>query len=195
MGRRASRCSGPGSRATATSRSSAALCRASSSSCSIATRIGPRRWSARPAGRPGIGSARAVGAAREATLDADVVVSAASFAPADQRQTLTDDWLTPDALVVAVDYATYVAASVARSATLFVVDHREQFLANRDAGNFDGYPDPGATIGEAVLGGTGRPAAGRILVTHLGVGLADLVFGDAIVRRAVAAGLGTLLPR
>lgn len=146
-------------------------------------------------GTPGLGSARAVGAAREATLDADVVVSAASFAPADQRQTLTDDWLTPDALVVAVDYATYVAASVARSATLFVVDHREQFLANRDAGNFDGYPDPGATIGEAVLGGTGRPAAGRILVTHLGVGLADVVFGDAIVRRAVAAGLGTLLPR
>jgi hypothetical protein len=32
-------------------------------------------------------------------------------------------------------------------------------------------------------------------VTHLGVGLADLVFGDAVVRRATELGLGALLPR
>ena len=144
---------------------------------------------------PGIGSARAVWTARDATRSADVVVTAASFAPADQRQPLTDDWLTRDALVVAVDYATYVAASVAREAALFLVDHREQFLANREAGNFDGYPDPGATLGEAILAGTTRVPRGRILVSHLGVGLADLVFGNAIVRRAADRGLGTLLSR
>ena len=143
---------------------------------------------------PGIGSARAVATAREATRAADVVVSAASFAAPADRQVLTADWLAPDALVVAVDYATYVAASVARAAGLFLVDQREQFLANREAGNFEGYPDPGATIGAAILAGTTRPA-GRVLVTHLGVGLADLVFGDAILGRAIAAGLGTLLPR
>jgi hypothetical protein len=39
-----------------------------------------------------------------------------------------------------------------------------------------------------------HPAQGRVVVTHLGVGLADLVFGDAILRRAEAAGLGTVLP-
>jgi hypothetical protein len=32
-------------------------------------------------------------------------------------------------------------------------------------------------------------------VSHLGVGLADVVFGDAIVRRAAELGLGTLLKR
>jgi ornithine cyclodeaminase/alanine dehydrogenase-like protein (mu-crystallin family) len=144
---------------------------------------------------PGIGSARAAWTARNATQSADVVVTAASFAPADQRQPLTDEWLTRDALVVAVDYATYVAASVARDAALFLVDQREQFLANREAGNFDGYPDPGATLGEAILAGTTRLPRGRVLVSHLGVGLADLVFGNAIVRRATAHGLGTLLPR
>jgi ornithine cyclodeaminase/alanine dehydrogenase-like protein (mu-crystallin family) len=144
---------------------------------------------------PGISSARAALTARDATRSADVVVTAASFAPADQRQPLTDDWLTRDALVVAVDYATYVAASVARDAALFLVDQREQFLANREAGSFDGYPDPGATLGEAILAGTTRLPRGRVLVSHLGVGLADLVFGDAIVRRATARGLGTLLPR
>ena len=144
---------------------------------------------------PGIGTARAATSVRDATGSADVVVTAASFAPADERQTLTDAWLAPDALVVAVDYATYVAASVAHGVELFLVDQREQFLANRDAGNFDDYPDPGATLGEAILAGTTRLSSGRALVTHLGVGLADLVFGDAILKRAAALGLGTRLPR
>lgn len=141
----------------------------------------------------GIRSARAAGTAREATRSADVVVSAASFAPAEERQTLTGDWLSRDVLVVAVDYATYVAAAVARDAALFLVDQREQFLANREAGQFAGYPDPAATIGEAILAGTTRTTRGHVVVTHLGVGLADLVFGDAIARRAAARGLGTLL--
>jgi ornithine cyclodeaminase/alanine dehydrogenase len=144
---------------------------------------------------PGIHTARAAWTAREATRAADVVVTAASFAPAELRQPLTDEWLTRDALVVAVDYATYVAASVGREAALFLVDQREQFLANREAGNFEGYPDPGATLGEAIIAGRTRPPRGRVLVTHLGVGLADLVFGNAIVRRAEARGLGILLPR
>jgi len=48
---------------------------------------------------------------------------------------------------------------------------------------------------EAILEGTTRPAEGRVLVTHLGVGLADVVFADAIVRRAEAAGGGVLLSR
>ncbi|MBA2718213.1 MAG: hypothetical protein H0U52_03070 [Chloroflexi bacterium] len=143
---------------------------------------------------PGIASASVATIAREATRSADVVITVASFAPAAKRQTLTAEWLAADALVVAVDYATYVNAAVARAAALFIVDERGQFLANRDAGQFDQYPDPSATLGEAIRAGTARPATGRVLVTHLGVGLADLVFGDAILRRAEAAGLGTILP-
>lgn len=146
-------------------------------------------------GTDGIRTARPAATAREATKPADVVVTAASFAPADERQLLTGDWLSTSALVVAVDYATYVAASVAREAGLFLVDQREQFLANRDAGNFDGYPDPAGTLGEAILAREPRPAGGRVLVTHLGVGLADLVFGNAILDRAAARGIGTQLPR
>jgi ornithine cyclodeaminase/alanine dehydrogenase-like protein (mu-crystallin family) len=144
---------------------------------------------------PGIRSAEPAATARDATQSADVVVTVASFAPPDQRQPLTAGWLAADVLVVAVDYATYVAASVAREAGLFLVDHREQFVANRDAGNFDGYPDPSATLGEAMVAGTMRLPSGRALVSHLGVGLADLVFGNAIVERAAAMGLGTILRR
>lgn len=145
-------------------------------------------------GTPGIASATVHDTARAAVEAADVIVTAASFGPAEERQSMTNDWLRPGATVIPIDYATYCAAEVAHDAALFLVDHRDQYLANRDAGNFDGYPDPTATIGEAILGGTARPQ-GRVVVSHLGVGLADLVFADAIVRTAVADGRGTTLPR
>ena len=141
----------------------------------------------------GIGSVEVAPESRWAVKGADVVVTAASFGPV--RQVMTGDWLEPDALVVPVDYATYCAADVARDATLFLVDDLAQFLANRDAGAFDGYPDPTATLGEAILDGTRRPPAGRVVTTHLGVGLADVVFGSAILQRAERLGLGTVLPR
>ncbi len=143
---------------------------------------------------PGIVSVEVHRSAREAVEGADVVITAASFGPAEARQSMTNAWLQSNATVVPVDYATYCAAEVAREAAMFLVDHREQFLANRQAGNFDGYPDPTATIGEAIIAGRARPA-GRVVVTHLGVGLADLVFADAIVRAAIADGRGTTLPR
>lgn len=143
---------------------------------------------------PGIGAAAVHRDARSAVEGADVVLTAASFGPAAERQSMTNDWLAADATVIPVDYATYCAAEVARDAPLFLVDHTAQYLANRDAGNFDGYPDPHAMIGEAILAGTPRPD-GRVVVTHLGVGLADVVFADAIASVAAARGLGIELGR
>ena len=142
----------------------------------------------------GIGEVMAHASAREAIEAADIVITAASFTSPAERQPMTNDWLKAGTTVIPVDYATFCSAEVAREAALFLVDQREQFLANRDAGNFDGYPDPAATIGEAILAGTRRPE-GRVVVTHLGVGLADLVFADVIVRAGIAAGRGTTLPR
>jgi ornithine cyclodeaminase/alanine dehydrogenase-like protein (mu-crystallin family) len=141
----------------------------------------------------GIGHVSIASDARDAVRDANVVVTAASFGPV--RQVMTTDWLADDALIVPVDYATYLAAGVARDAALFLVDDRGQFVANRDAGLFEDYPDPTATLGEAILAGTERPSTGRVVAMHLGVGLADVVFGAAIVRRAEELGIGTTLPR
>lgn len=146
---------------------------------------------------PGVGSARGAGAgvtATEAMRDADVVITAVTFARPEDRQPMTPDWLAPDALLVAVDYAAMCSAAVARDAALFLSDDRGQFMANRDAGQFDGFPDPTATIGEAILAATPRPASGRVVAVPLGIGLADVVFAAAIIERARVAGLGTLLP-
>lgn len=148
----------------------------------------------RAARTEGIGGAIAVESAREAIDGADIVITLATFTSPDRRQVMTLDWLAPGALIVAVDYDTMCAAEVAVDAALFLVDDRGQFLANRDAGSFAGYPDPSATLGEALIAGTPRPD-GRVVVSHLGVGLADVVFGSAILEAAVAAGRGILLPR
>jgi ornithine cyclodeaminase/alanine dehydrogenase-like protein (mu-crystallin family) len=128
----------------------------------------------------------------QAVSGADVVVTTLSFGP--DRQAVTADAFDSAALVVAVDYDMAVPGSVARDSAAFLVDERGQFIANREAGVFAGYPDPTSTLGAALQGGVDRPD-GRILVTHLGVGLGDVVFGDAILRRAEAAGLGTILER
>jgi ornithine cyclodeaminase/alanine dehydrogenase-like protein (mu-crystallin family) len=140
----------------------------------------------------GISGAVVAPGEREAVEGADVVLCAVSFGPV--RQVMTNDWLGPQTLVVPIDYAMTCAAEVARDAALFAVDEVGQFLANRDAGLFDDYPDPMTTLGAAILDGVGRPAEGRVVATHLGTGLADLILGAAVVRNAAARELGTALP-
>ncbi len=140
------------------------------------------------AGLAGVAVARSI---REAVDGADVVVSVVGFGPV--HQTLDPAWLAPDVLFVAVDYDMQAPASLAREAT-FLVDERDQFRATRDEEWFAGYPDPEMTIGEALRGSVRRPP-GRILVSHLGVGLADVVFASAILARAEQLGLGRVLPR
>jgi ornithine cyclodeaminase/alanine dehydrogenase-like protein (mu-crystallin family) len=128
-----------------------------------------------------------------AVKGADVVVSVVSFGP--DRQGIPAAAFDTVRLIVAVDYDMCVPAAVAARATPFVVDERGQFESNRAAGLFAGYPGPAATIGEALLAGGNRAARARecVLVTHLGVGAADLVFANAIVEGASALGLGTQL--
>ncbi|MFM2105860.1 MAG: hypothetical protein RL338_892 [Chloroflexota bacterium] len=142
---------------------------------------------------PGIGAVEVAATPRDAIRDAGIVITAVPFGAVDAP--LTNDWLAPDALVVALDYATYVAAEVARDAACFVVDERGQFVANRAAGRFDGYRDPDLTLGEAILRDVARPDRGRVLATPIGVGLADVVFGREILARAASLGLGLELPR
>jgi ornithine cyclodeaminase/alanine dehydrogenase-like protein (mu-crystallin family) len=139
--------------------------------------------------------------AREAARSAQVVVTLAPLGAA--KQLMTPDWLADGTLCVAVDFATYASAALARDVGTFVVDDRAQFLAYRDAGHFDGYPDPAATMGELLDGretadgALATAPATRLpaLVTHLGVGLADVIFADSVRRRAEQMGAGQVLGR
>jgi len=128
----------------------------------------------------------------EAVEGAALVLTLVSFGP--DRQSIPAEAFREDATLVAVDYDMCVPASVAKGAALFLTDDREQYLANRTETQFVGYPEPAAMIGEAIAAGAPRPE-GRVLVSHLGAGLADVVFGDAILKLAEYEGIGTILER
>lgn len=139
----------------------------------------------------GIASIEPVGSVREAVKSADLVLSMVSFGL--DRQTLDPAWLTPEALFVAVDYDMQAPAALARDA-FFLVDERAQFVATRSTESFAGYPDPDATLGEVLRGETPSRTGGRVLVAHLGAGLADVVFAAAVLTSAERLGVGRLLP-
>lgn len=143
-------------------------------------------------------TATAIDDPRGAASAAQIVITAARMGTI--SQVMTSDWLAPGTLVIAVDFATYASAELARAARLFVVDDRDQLFALRASGLFEGYPDPTNTLGaliddpsatEATAADDPRP----VLVNHLGIGLADVVFAAEIARRADEAGLGMELPR
>jgi ornithine cyclodeaminase/alanine dehydrogenase-like protein (mu-crystallin family) len=153
----------------------------------------PERAAAIAGEAAGLGSSGGTAARADAAVEgADVVLTLVSFGP--ERQQVPPKAFETASLIVAVDYDMCVPAAVASAASLFLVDEVGQFRANRDTGIFAGYPEPAGTIGEALLGGWPRPK-GRVLVTHLGVGLADLVFADAILREAERRDIGTILAR
>jgi ornithine cyclodeaminase/alanine dehydrogenase-like protein (mu-crystallin family) len=129
-----------------------------------------------------------------AVAGADVVLTMVSFGA--QHQTVPAKAFARAQLIVAVDYDMCVPADVAASASRFLVDDIGQFEATRTDTDFRGYPQPDASIGQALLGqAPPKRATGPIVVNHLGVGLADVVFAHAIVQRAAQMGLGTELPR
>ena len=135
---------------------------------------------------------------REAVGTANIVLTAATLQK--DGAFIEPDWLAPDALVVAIDFASCVTAEVALTAERFVTDDRGQYLAYRESGYFNGYPAAVETLGETIAArGLAAEDAdgdtGRVLVSHLGVGLADVVFADAIARRAAQSGLGVELAR
>jgi ornithine cyclodeaminase/alanine dehydrogenase-like protein (mu-crystallin family) len=139
-----------------------------------------------------LGEVQTVTDAVAAVDGAKLVLTLISFGP--ERQSIPISAFDGQATVIAVDYDMCVPATLAREARLFLTDDRGQFLANRNETQFAGYPEPAATIGEAIASETPRPD-GRVLVSHLGVGLADVVFADAILRTAERQGTGTLLER
>jgi ornithine cyclodeaminase/alanine dehydrogenase-like protein (mu-crystallin family) len=139
---------------------------------------------------PGIGSVRVAESAAEATRQSDIVVTAVSFGPI--RQVMTSDWLSPEALVIAVDYEMYASAEVAGAASAFLVDERGGYDNAREEGRFVGFPAPSSTIGAFYRSGTTRPS-GRVLAVHLGMGLTDVIFAAAVSDLAARRGVGVEL--
>jgi ornithine cyclodeaminase/alanine dehydrogenase-like protein (mu-crystallin family) len=127
---------------------------------------------------------------------ADVVVSAITMG--EGAPVLGAGLLEPGALAVALDYdAAWTSAAMAEC-DLFVCDDVPQLLATKAAGpRLAGIP-------EHVYGDLAELAAGtkpgrrrddqRIFCMNLGVAIEDVVTAKLVYERAVAAGVGRLLP-
>ncbi|HWH64604.1 MAG TPA: hypothetical protein VNS99_00825 [Gaiellales bacterium] len=143
-----------------------------------------REWAAEHA--PGV-RLTLVGSAREAVLEAAVVVTAL---PIGLPGLLLDPaWIRVDALLLPLDYGTSVGADLAAQGALYA-DDVDQLLRYRDAGAFAGYRDPDGYCGTAIR--QPRPS-GLVVCQNLGNGAADLVVADYVLRSASAAGSGTVL--
>jgi ornithine cyclodeaminase/alanine dehydrogenase-like protein (mu-crystallin family) len=129
-----------------------------------------------------------------AVAAADVVLTMVSFGA--QHQGVAAASFARAGLIVAVDYDMCVPAGLVATSSRFYTDDIGQFEQTRSDTSFVGYPPPDASLGQALLGRAPAPrTSGPIVINHLGVGLADVVFADAIVRRANELGLGMELPR
>ncbi len=144
------------------------------------------------AGTPGIKWAQSTNSSRDAIAEADIIITAASFGP--QRQQMSIEWLKRRCLVVAVDYDVYLSAEVADSASVFLVDELAGFRNSCEEGRFSGFPEPSGTIGSRLQSGADGHTEERAVVAHLGMGLTDVLFADAIARTARSMGVGLELP-
>jgi ornithine cyclodeaminase/alanine dehydrogenase len=126
---------------------------------------------------------------RAAVEGADVVITAGPIVDAPDPP-LTTDWLGERWLLLPIDFDFYVGAEPVAAADLFAVDDVPQFEHYRGAGHFAGWPEPRLSTGQAL-----DREGGRVVVCNLGVGALDAAFAAAVVGRARAQGVGTLLPR
>jgi len=123
---------------------------------------------------------RVVDDARSAVAGADVVVTAGPIV-LDPPSPIDASWVENGTLLLPIDFDFYVSADAVSSRDLFLVDDVDQYLAYRDHGYLRSWPDPHASLGEAL---ERRLSGGRVLCANLGVGALDAAFAHAVLSRA-----------
>ncbi len=132
---------------------------------------------------------------REAVEEADIVVTATAIRK-EPRPVLQPQWLKAGCLGFPLDYDSYWSQEAIHACDQFWVDDQEQFAALRSHGYFQGLRVPDGELA-ALLGGcaqarkTGRE---RICVMSLGLGLTDVATAWLVYKKALARGIGQMLP-
>ncbi len=127
---------------------------------------------------------------------ADVLVTGGPI-ESDRKPVIQPDWIKPGALVVTIDYDSYVTDGAIQAMDLVLTDDEGQIAdARLNEGKFPGVNRIDATVADLVTSGKGRRASKdeRILAFNLGIALEDLATAIEIFGRAEAKDVGTLLP-
>lgn len=136
-----------------------------------------------------------VASPREAVVESDLVVTSGPILK-NPTPVIERDWLRPGAFASAVDFDSYFTGEALRQVDRLATDDHQQFAYYRKVGYFQQTPDPYADLGELVTGRKpGRASADeRTLAINLGIALDDMAVAPEVYRRALAQGIGQVLP-
>ncbi len=137
------------------------------------------------------GRVKSAPTARDAVEGAAVVITAIPIAEKPEPL-ISSEWLGDGYLALPLDFDASIQVGPIADAGLFVSDDVGQFDYYRSRGHFRGWPEPHASVGEA-LGRKQKPK--RVACCNLGVGALDAAFAQVVLERAQAAGAGTRLQR
>ena len=134
--------------------------------------------------------------AESAIRGADVVVPGGPIR-AERRATILPEWIEAGALVVTIDYDSYVTDECIAAMDLVTTDDYGQIADAREKeGKFLGVTRIDADNAEVIVHGKGRRRDGaqRILAFNLGIALEDVATAAEALRRARERGVGIRLP-
>lgn len=133
--------------------------------------------------------------AEAAVREADIVVPGGPITR-QRNATIVSGWIEPGALIVTIDYDSYVTDECIAAMDLILTDDYGQIADARDKEHkFPGVRRVDADLGELVTAGKGRRSDDRqrIIAFNLGIALEDVATAAEIYRRAREQGIGVLL--
>lgn len=133
--------------------------------------------------------------AESAVRGADIVIPGGPI-QVERNATIVSDWIKPGALVVAIDYDSYVTDECIAAMDLVLTDDYGQIQDAREKeGKFLGLERFDADNAEMIVHGKGRRQTDeqRILAFNLGIALEDVATAVEVLRRATEKGIGVKL--
>lgn len=133
--------------------------------------------------------------AEAAVREADIVVPGGPITR-ERSATIIPDWIRPGALIVTIDYDSYVTDECIAAMDVVLTDDYEQITDAREKeGKFQGVRRIDADLAELVATGRGRRSSDeqRIIAFNLGIALEDVATAAAILRLAREQDAGVLL--
>jgi len=133
--------------------------------------------------------------AEAAVRGADIIVTGGPITE-ERKPVLEPDWVAPGALLITIDYDSYVTDACIDAMDLILTDDRGQIEDARiNEGKFLGVTRIDADNAELIAQGSGRREndAQRILAFNLGIALEDVATAAEIYRRAEERNAGVVL--
>ena len=133
--------------------------------------------------------------AKDALADADIAIPGGPI-ELERKATILPDWIKPGALIVTIDYDSYVTDECIGAMDLVLTDDAGQIRdAQARGGKFTGVTRIDGEVADLIVQGVARRRSDdqRILAFNLGIALEDLATGVEVYRRATEKGVGQTL--